>query len=253
MCLALIAHQAHPAYPLIVAANRDEFHERPTATVHWWPNGILAGQDLSAGGTWFGVLRSGRIALLTNYRDGRGPDRRARSRGELVVSALATPAAPEPTLTGLMLEGAAYAGFSLIAGYPGGLYCVSNRGGELQRLGAGIFGLSNHLLDAPWPKVRRSKARLAAAVATPTLDPEALFSLLDDRTPAPDAELPETGVGVERERFLSSPFIVGDSYGTRSSSVLLIGADGRARLVERTFRPNGCRAAETDVAFELSP
>src|SRR5215218_4773594 len=144
MCIALIALRTHPTYALIVAANRDEFHARPTAPAQWWPDGILAGRDLSAGGTWFGVRRSGRVALLTNFRDGRNLEAGARSRGELVVAALLGVLAPQRTLSDLLLSGDDYSGFNLIAGSPGQLHCASNRNWMVQRLADGIAGLSNH-------------------------------------------------------------------------------------------------------------
>jgi len=251
MCLAVIAQHAHPAYPLIVAANRDEFHERPTAAARWWPEGILAGRDLSAGGTWFGVTRRGRFALLTNYRDGRPRDPTARSRGELVVRALDSEAPAREILDHILASGDRYQGFNLVAGDAGQLHCASNRDVRVVRIGDGVAGLSNHLLDSPWPKVERTKARLRAVLAESDIDPEALFAALDDRTPAADDALPDTGIGLARERFLSSPFIVGDRYGTRSSTVLLIGADRRVRFVERTFDESGDVAGDVSETFEL--
>jgi len=252
MCLAVIAHHAHPNYALIIAANRDEFHVRPTAAAAWWPEGILAGRDLSAGGTWFGVTREGRVALLTNYRDGRARDPTARSRGELVVGALNATAPARDVLVDVLAAGERYQGFSLVAGRPGDLHCASNRNGRVARIGDGIAGLSNHLLDSPCPKVERTKARLRTALAAGEIDPESLFDFLDDRLPAPDDELPDTGIGLERERFLSSPFIVGESYGTRSSSVLLIGKDARVRFLERTFDTSGNAVGDFSESFVLT-
>ena len=219
MCIALIAHQVHQAWSLIVAANRDEYHARPTAPAAWWPDDILAGRDLTAGGTWFGIRQTGRIALLTNYRDGVSRDPLARSRGELVVNALLGQDPPQRTLGELLGSGANYQGFNLIAGSPGYLYCASNRNWMVQRIPDGVFGLSNHLFDSPWPKVERAKDRLREVLRDAVVRPEALFDVLNDRTQAADDELPDTGIGLERERFLSPPFIVGELYGTRSSTV----------------------------------
>jgi len=252
MCLAVIAHDAHPAFPLIVAANRDEFHARLTAAAAWWPQGIFAGRDLSAGGTWFGVRRDGRIALLTNYRDGSPRDPLARSRGELVVSALRSAQLPNGSLRALVADGDRYQGFNLVTGTAGDLHCASNRSPGVVVLESGIFGLSNHLLDSPWPKVERTKARIADVLRDDIVTPAAMLEVLDDRTPASDDELPDTGIGLERERFLSSPFIVGERYGTRSSSVLLVGGDGRVRFVERTFDPAGNTMGEIDESFRLA-
>ena len=252
MCLAVIAQHAHPDYALIVAANRDEFHARPTARAAWWPDGIFAGRDLNAGGTWFGVTRAGRFALLTNYRDGRARDPAARSRGELVVGALTANAPARDVLADTLAAGTRYQGFNLVAGRAGDVHCASNRDGRVARVGDGIFGLSNHLLDSPWPKVERTKARLRAALTAREIDPESLFDVLDDRMPAPDDALPDTGIGLARERQLSSPFIVGENYGTRSSSVLLIGKDARVRFVERTFDADGNAAGDVSESFALS-
>ena len=251
MCIALIAHLVHPAYSLIIAANRDEYHARPTAPAAWWPDDILGGRDLTAGGTWFGVHRSGRVALLTNYRDGPHRETGLRSRGELVVAALSGSHPSQRTLADVLADGAEYSGFNLVAGKPGGMFCASNRNWLVQRVADGVFGLSNHLFDSPWPKVERAKDRLRDALYSPVVDPEALFDVLNDRTKAADDELPDTGIGIERERFLSSPFIVGDTYGTRSSSVLLLDRIGGGLFVERTFDAAGNATADRKFAFQV--
>jgi uncharacterized protein with NRDE domain len=155
-------------------------------------------------------------------------------------------------LVDVLAAGERYQGFNLVAGRPGHLSCASNRNGRVTRVGEGIAGLSNHLLDSPWPKVERTKARLRTALAAREIDPEALFEFLDDRLPAPDDTLPDTGIGLERERFLSSPFIVGESYGTRSSTVLLIGNDARARFIERTFDAGGNAIGDVSESFVLT-
>jgi uncharacterized protein with NRDE domain len=252
MCIALIAHQLHPVYALIIAANRDEFHARPTAAAHWWPEDVLAGKDLVAGGTWFGVHRTGRVALLTNYRDGAARDPAARSRGELVVTALVNPRPPQRMLSDLLATSGDYQGFSLIAGTSGQLFYASNRNWLVKRLPDGVSGLSNHFLDSPWPKVERAKERLRDALHEPAVEPEMLFDLLRDKTQAPDHELPDTGIGLERERFLSSPFIVGGNYGTRSSTVLLMDRRGGVVFIERTFDPLGEPIGEVRHAFSVA-
>jgi uncharacterized protein with NRDE domain len=257
MCIALIAHRVHPAYALVIAANRDELHARPTAPATWWPEGILAGRDLSAGGTWFGVRRSGRLALVTNYRDGRARDASPappgqRSRGQLVVDALLDSRPPQRAVADLLADGDQYQGFNLIAGNPGELFCASNRSWTVKRLGEGVFGLSNHLLDSPWPKVERAKEALRDALREPVIATETLFALLNDRTQAADHELPDTGVGLERERFLSPPFIVGETYGTRSSTVLLVDRLDGALFIERTFDPAGNAAGDARFEFALA-
>lgn len=252
MCIALIAHRLHPVYALIIAANRDEFHARPTAAAHWWPEDVLAGKDLVAGGTWFGVHRTGRVALLTNYRDGATRDPVARSRGELVVTALVNPRQPQRMMSDLLSTSADYQGFSLIAGTPGQLFHTSNRNWLVKRLPEGVSGLSNHFLDSPWPKIERAKERLRDALREPVVEPEVLFDLLRDKTQAPDHELPDTGIGIERERFLSSPFIVGGNYGTRSSTVLLMDGLGGVNFIERTFDPQGEPVSDVRHAFSVA-
>jgi uncharacterized protein with NRDE domain len=252
MCIALIAHQLHPDYALIIAANRDEFHARPTEAAHWWPEDVLAGKDLIGGGTWFGVHRSGRVAVLTNYRDGVARDPGARSRGELVVTALVNPRPPQRMLADLLSTSESYQGFSLIAGTPGQLFYTSNRNWLVKRLPDGVSGLSNHFLDSPWPKVERAKERLREALREPVVEPEVLFALLRDSSQAPDHELPDTGIGLERERFLSSPFIVGGNYGTRSSTVLLMDRLGGVVFIERTFDPHGEAVGDVRHAFSVA-
>jgi uncharacterized protein with NRDE domain len=252
MCIALIAHQIHPTYALVVAANRDDFHARPTAAAAWWPEGILAGRDLSAGGTWFGVRRTSRLALVTNYRDGRAAEPAPRSRGALVVDALMDSRPAQRTLTDLLADGDQYQGFNLIAGRPGELFCASNRSWTIKRIGDGVFGLSNHLLDSPWPKVERAKDALREALREPVIAPETLFALLNDRAQAADHELPDTGVGLERERFLSPPFIVGETYGTRSSTVLLVDRLGGVLFIERSFDRRGEPTGDARFEFSLA-
>lgn len=254
MCLALIAQDAHPAHAVVIAANRDEHHARPTAPAAWWGEGWLAGRDLEAGGTWLGVTRGGRFALITNIRE---PDRRdpgAPSRGMLVTKVLGDRAAPGESVAAIVADAAAYNGFNLLAGDTTSLHWGSNRSRSARALAPGVHGISNALLDAPWPKVARTKASLAAWCARGAGDIEALFAVLADRTRTPDADLPSTGVSLEWERRLSSPFIVGEDvgYGTRSSTVVTLGRDGASRFVERTFDPAGRPIGEVDYTFELT-
>lgn len=252
MCLILLAHDAHPRYRLVVAANRDEFYARPTAPAAWWPDApdVLAGRDLRGGGTWLGVTRGGRFAAVTNFRETvpAAPD--APSRGHLVGGFLRGADAPGAYLDALAARAGEFAGFNLLVGEGADLRWLGNRGGPGRALEPGVHGLSNALLDTPWPKVVRGTAGLAAALAGGgEVDPEALFRVLWDAEPAPDAHLPDTGVGPERERMLSSPFIRTLDYGTRASTVLLVGRDGRVRFVERTVAPGG--DGWTEAAYEF--
>ncbi len=225
MCLILLAYDAHPLYRLILAANRDEFFSRPTAPAAFRDDSpqILAGRDLKEGGTWLGLTRTGRIAAITNYRDPRSERKDAPSRGGLVSGFLAGAMSVEEYLAFLKSEGTNFNGFNLIFGDMKQLCWFSNRGSEPQLLQPGIHGLSNRLLDTPWPKVSRGKEDLEHIVAEgKNIEPDALFAILADRTIPPDDLLPDTGVGIELERVLSPRFISAPAYGTRSSTIILI-------------------------------
>jgi uncharacterized protein with NRDE domain len=254
MCLAVLAQDAHPRFAVVLAANRDEHHARPSRPASWWDEGWLAGRDLEAGGTWLGVTRTGRYALVTNIRE---PDKRAPgapSRGHLVTSVLAAAAPPTEAVAAIVADAAAYNGFNLIAGDTTSACWGCNRPPASRALANGVHGISNAVLDATWPKVARTKAALAAWCAHGSEDLEALFAVLAERTRAPDAELPSTGVPLEWEQLLSSPFIAGEAYGygTRCSTVIAIGRDGRTRFIERTFDPTGRQTGAVDLGFELA-
>jgi uncharacterized protein with NRDE domain len=242
MCLILVAWQAHPRFPLVVAANRDEWFARPAEAARFWPEApdLLAGRDASAGGTWLGLTRRGRFAALTNYRGGTiRPD--ALSRGQLVRSYLTDGRSAQAWAAELDTSKLSdYNGFNLLFGDMKSLHCHSNAGGGSRPLPPGIYGLSNEYLDTPWPKVRQSKSALAAALAA-LPDDDALFRLLRDDRTYPDHQLPETGVTPEWERLLSAAFVRGPDYGTRCSTVILVDADGLATFDEQIWLP-GARA-----------
>jgi len=245
MCLILFAWQVHPDYPLILAGNRDEFYSRPTAPADFWDDHpqILAGRDLEHGGTWLGIHRSGRLAAVTNYRDGRAARRGTRSRGELVSGFLTSDLAPEEYLQEVHRQHTAYDGFNLLIGTPDRLFSYSNRSEQLAEVEPGVHGLSNHLLDSPWPKVEQGKAALRELRdSNPDALVERLLAVLANRAPAPDDTLPDTGIDFERERVLSPAFIATPNYGTRCSTVLLIDTAGRVTLTERTH------ATDQDIA-----
>jgi len=253
MCLLLIAVQVHPGSPLILAANRDEFHHRPTRPLDFWlpQGGILAGRDLEAGGTWLGVSPDGRLAAVTNYRE---PDRQlaqAPSRGHLVRDFLEGPYEADAYLARLRPVAAHYNGFNLILGRPARLVYFSNRAPQAQELAPGIHGLSNHLLGTPWPKIRRARRALARLIATPAdLTVNALLGMLADTITPPDSELPDTGIGLEWERLLSSIFIRSPAYGTRSSSVIIVSSNGTWRFVEQTHEPES-QGPRHEFEFQL--
>jgi uncharacterized protein with NRDE domain len=237
--------------PVVIAANRDEFHARKAVPAHWWPGGTLAGVDEVAGGTWFGVDVQGRWALVTNFREGVPRDPDAPSRGTLVTRALADPGTPLTSAAAVAIDGSQYHGFSLLVGDALRAAYTSNRASGALALGTGVYGLSNNLLETPWPKVARSKARLTAWLASGSVAIEPLFELLADRAQAEPAALPSTGVSTEWEKLLSSAFIVDARYGTRCSTILTIDRDGTARFVERSFDAAGLQVGEAAFAFGL--
>jgi len=244
MCLILVAWRSHPHYPLVVAANRDEFFARRTASADFWVDHpqVLAGRDLDGGGTWMGITRTGRFAALTNYRDPSSQRQDAPSRGALVADFLRGNDGIDAYLARILPRASAYNGFNLLLGDAIGknrrLAWYSNVAGQPTDLAPGVYGVSNHLLDSPWPKVGAGKTALAGALgALP--DAEPLFELLRDDGVHPDAALPRTGVSLEWERLLSSAFVRAPGYGTRSSTVLTVDADGRANFDEQTWLEEG--------------
>ncbi len=240
MCLILFAYRSHPRYRLVVAANRDEFYARATAPLAYWKDSpeLLAGRDLEAGGAWMGMTRSGRFAAVTNFRDPTRLRPGAPSRGELVSGYLQAELSPRHWLETLAPGARAYNGFNLLAGDRDNLWYFSNHDGPPRAVNPGVHGLSNHLLDSPWPKVEQGRRRLAEIITRDTEpDLEALFRILEDRHIPPDTSLPATGVGLAKERMLAPAFIESASYGTRSSSLLLI--DDRSAVFLEKQQPNG--------------
>ncbi len=250
MCLLVFAWRPDETARLVLAGNRDEFHDRPAAPADWWDNGAVGGRDLRAGGSWLAAHRTGRFAVVTNYREpleeGRGP----RSRGELVTGFLDSGAPPAAYAREVVSRGRDYAGFNLLLGDPGALVYLSNRGLGPVPLEPGVHGLSNHLLDTPWPKLARTRARFEALLAAGA-DTEALVAMLADRTPAADDEMPDTGIGPEWERLLSSPFIVSPHYGTRCSTVLKIREDKEMEFTERRFDQTGACSGQSNFSFPI--
>jgi uncharacterized protein with NRDE domain len=257
MCLILIAHHAHPRYRLVVASNRDEFFQRPTAGADYWQDAphVLAGRDNEKGGTWMGIARDGRWAAITNFRDGERPAPGARSRGELVANYLRAPAiAPQAYVSSTWDIAALFPGFNLLVGDLDELHYVSNKDEAPLMLAAGVYGLSNGLLDAPWPKVERGKLALREGLgrfAAPDRLIDTLLDALSDRTLAADHMLPDTGVGRDWEKQLSAAFIRAPGYGTRASTVLLADHDGEVHLRERSFAESGALIEERRFRFAL--
>ena len=253
MCLLVFAWQQHPRYRFILAGNRDEFHDRPTAPAQWWEDhpDILAGKDLKAGGSWLGISRSGRFGTVTNFRETASPSGGLRSRGELINGFLNTAQGPATWLAGKENDRDAYGGFNLIVGDGSELGYMSNRGQDARTLQAGVAGLSNRRLDTPWPKLLRARRRFERLIGDASPNTESLFELLSDRKRATDEELPDTGIPREWERLLSSIFIVSPAYGTRASTVLLIGHDGHVFFEERRFAADGQQSGASQVDFDI--
>ncbi|MCM0611052.1 NRDE family protein [Marinobacter sediminum] len=247
MCLIAFTLGQNAHFPLVVAANRDEFFRRPTAPMHWWNTdsgmGVLAGRDLQSGGTWLAVSRDGTVSAVTNVREGV-PEAGRSSRGELPLRALQEPITSLEA--GLSDEAGRYSGFNLIHLAETSGWYYSNRDAQPGRhIHRGLYGLSNHLLQTPWPKLLRLRQTVGDAVTVASNDAEALheelIELLQDTTPAPDHLLPDTGIALETERFLSSPFIIGEEYGTRATTVVSISREGEIRVSEQSWGPNAER------------
>lgn len=246
MCLIALGVGLRSDVPLMLAANRDEFFARHTQPAEFWPDSphVLAGRDLEQGGTWLGLTRSGRVAAVTNFREGGKPRSGQRSRGWLVRDYLLYDQPPERYLSDVHEAAAQYDGFNLLVGAGERLYHYSNKSGTATPLTRGVHGLSNHLLDTPWPKVERARSRVAALADAPRrVLIDRLFELLADDSPAPDEELPRTGVPVGWERALSSAFIRTQDYGTRSSTVILVHANNETVFEERSFAPDGSQTS----------
>jgi uncharacterized protein with NRDE domain len=257
MCLAVFAWQAHPEYPLVLASNRDEFYSRGTRPAAWWGQSVslLAGRDEEAGGSWLGINRRGRFALLTNVRTPSERNPHAPSRGHLVVAVLQAPEAAGTWLARQTARAQAFNGFNLLVGdvRPAGglLHYFSNRSGEaLRTLEPGVYGLSNALLDTPWPKLTRSVARFAWSIAR-RVEIDDLLALLADRELARDADLPVTGVPLDWERVLSAVQIRANGYGTRASTVVTVRRDGLVSFVERSFSVAEPQEQQHDRSFEF--
>ena len=235
-----------------MAGNRDEFYNRRTASADYWQDypQILAGRDLEAGGTWMGMSTSGKISMLTNYRDPKNIDPAAPSRGQLVSDFLKLDIGPEKYLKGVDGNGKKYNGFNLIVGDSSELCYYSNYKKGIDRLTPGYYGISNHLLETPWPKVILGKQKMEHAIQREKIDVEEMFEVLYDDSTAPDDQLPDTGLPLERERALSSMFIKTHNYGSRCSTVVLVDATNKVMFSERVY--NLTTFEHTTRTFEFS-
>lgn len=254
MCLIFIALKSHPKYKLIVAANRDEFYNRKTAPAAFWEDHpeILGGRDMEAFGTWLAMTKSGKISMVTNFRDPKNIDPKAPSRGKLVSDFLLDSTSGEKYLEKFESQTRKYNGFNLIVGSVDSLYYFSNYKEGVILLNSGLFGLSNHLLETPWPKVEKGKNEIQSLLKSPTIKPEILFQVLQDETRSPDEKLPDTGVGLERERVLSAAFIKSPGYGTRSSTVILVDYTDQVSFTERVFDLTTFRYSSQTFQYKIS-
>jgi uncharacterized protein with NRDE domain len=237
VCLIVFALECHPGYRLVLAANRDEYFCRPTAPAMYWKDApqILAGRDLEAGGTWLGVTTTGRFAAITNYRERPVTGASLPSRGGLVAAFLSGEVSREEYQQVLEREGRSYGGFNLIFGDHSGFSYWSNRGPAVEQITPGCHGLSNHLLDTPWPKVVAAREKMERLLRSDEVSPDALLAFLSAPGSFSDELLPDTGVGLDVERFLAPLFITGVDYGTRSSTIILIDRENRVTFQERSF------------------
>jgi uncharacterized protein with NRDE domain len=254
MCLLVLAWQVHPRYRLVVAANRDEFHERPTAAMARWPepDDIIAGRDLRAGGTWLALDRARRFGVITNFRDRQPPTPGNPSRGSLIPDYLRNPAGAAAYLQQLAPTARQYSGFNLLLMDGDSLWYASNRAESFAKpLLPGIYGLSNQFLDTPWPKLQRVRRRFDPLINHGgEISKSELLAILADPTQAGvNEQLPKTGLSPEWEQLLSSPFIRNENYGTRCSTLVLLERSGAVSLTERRFDPTGVASADTEFSF----
>ncbi len=255
MCLITFSYKQHARYPLIFAANRDEDYERPSRPAQFWDENptILAGKDLQAGGTWLGINKYGEFSAITNYRDPNIEKENPPSRGQLVLNFLESNEDAHSHLSNIQLHAEKYMGFNLLAGSLDQLGYYSNQQDDILLLDSGLYGLSNHLLETPWPKVRRAKTKIQSIISNDRITPEALFDLLADNQQAPEEELPDTGIPKDIEKKVSPIFIQSDGYGTRCSTILLIDHNGEATFAERRFNPGTMEVEEENqYTFSIS-
>jgi uncharacterized protein with NRDE domain len=253
MCILFVAVNQHKDYPLIIAANRDEFFNRDTLQSHIWDTelGLIAGKDLQAGGTWMGINKKGYIASLTNIRDPKQISIDAITRGELVSHYLQKPVNNYHQTLSASKDN--YNGYNLLFGKWDALAVYNNHLDQIQQLTDGYYGLSNASLNSPWPKINKGVGKLEEYCQDGhDINPDILFKLLLDKSLAPDEELPQTGIPIAWERRLSSIFILGDEYGTRSSTVLKVDKQQNVQWFERTYDNTATCTSSQSFYFSLN-
>lgn len=256
MCTVLFSFKAHPEYPLVLASNRDEFYDRPTTPADFWDEcpDLIAGRDLKECGTWLGITKTGRIATLTNFRAPASMRDDAPTRGKLVSNFLLSGKDPNTYFDDMRFKAHEYNGFNLLFGYVSELYYFSNKDhGSCQKVKPGLYGLSNHLLDTPWPKVERGKKLLSDAISRgKPVTSESIFNVLADTYQPDDGLLPDTGVGLKWERILAPIFVQSPVYGTQFSTVIMVDKKNRVSFTERAFHSRSDQYTERTFEFTLA-
>jgi len=253
MCLILMALDCHPKYKLVITGNRDEFYDRPTKPAHFWTEEprILAGIDTVKQGTWTGITTEGRFAAVTVFREPKSYPSNMPSRGLLAAQFLKSRETSAEFMSQLVSRGNLYKGFSLLAGDVDTIYYLSNRENNVRRLDRGLHGLSNNLLDVPWPKVTRGIQALSGCLAGEEVNVADIWNIMANRDIPADNELPDTGVGVELERMLGPAFITSSKYGTLATTVIMVDRNNRVKFWERSFG-NPQSGSHTDVYYEFT-
>ncbi|HEU20415.1 MAG TPA: NRDE family protein [Deltaproteobacteria bacterium] len=256
MCTVLFSFKSHPEYPLILASNRDEFHDRPTMPAAFWDErfDLLAGRDLKACGTWLGITKTGRFATLTNFRAPASMRDDAPTRGKLVSNFLLSEKSPETYFHDMRFNAHEYNGFNLLFGYVSELYYFSNKDhGFCRKVAPGLYGLSNHLFDTPWPKVERGKKLLSDVMSGgKSITAEMIFGVLADTYQPDDSLLPDTGVGPKWERILAPIFVQSPAYGTQFSTVIMVDTKNRVSFTERAFQSRPDQYTERTFEFSIT-
>ena len=254
MCLIFLSYNQHPKYSFIAVANRDEFFERPAKQLDSWKEhpDIIAGKDLQEGGTWLGVSKTGHFSMLTNYRDMHNIKANAPSRGKLVLDYLISKINPADYLEALFSSASMYNGYNILLGTFNDPWYYSNQNDKIVQLGTGSYGLSNALLDTGWAKVNQGKKAFNRILEDEQLDTEALFSMMQSETLAQDDELPDTGIGYEKEKLLSSMFIKMPGYGTRNTTLILKDREQNVSIEERTFDSEANQKSTANFTFKVT-
>ncbi|MDJ0916411.1 MAG: NRDE family protein [Woeseiaceae bacterium] len=252
MCLIVFAVRPDDEHVLLLAGNRDEFHERPTEPLAWWKDrpDVVGGRDAQAGGTWLAASRRGRFATVTNSRDAEPPDPGLRSRGLLVTDFLDSELSPMAFLEAV--DGAHYAGFNLVISDGRSVAYGGNRGAGPRELGPGVYAVSNAVLDTPWHKVEYAKSAFDALTREGLPNDESLLELLANDQRAPIESVQPGKLPIELAHAITAPFIVGSTYGTRSMSIVRLQSGGDISIVERRFGADGHPTGEDRVSYSSS-